>query len=113
MRLRVDRRAMSASLWDFAHRFERIEIENSQTSRGSGARDVKPPASRVGIDVIEPAVAADFGCLENMIGAVCGWPTCQSRHYQQGDRRQDQGGDSTHKALSSSGEPESFVRRSL
>ena len=81
-----------------AHRFKRVEIEDGQPLFDGGhrrprvrrrlrlrraARDVQPPADRVGVDVVRAALAADFRGLEHLVRAWCSSIAVRSRGRRQ------------------------------
>lgn len=67
--LLVDGDAVGAGVGDFTDRLEGVEIEDRDVAGGSHAGDVELPGSGVRVDVVEAALAADFGGAENFVGA--------------------------------------------
>ena len=99
----VDRRAMAAGIGDFAGRFERIEVENRDSASRSAlltahTRDVQTASGIVGVHIVETAVAAHFGRLENLIGARSGSVLGQNHAGRDGQRENYHRGKSSHTA---------------
>ena len=82
VRLGIDRHAARIGVGDFAHRGQRIQIEDRDPGTGCGrTRDVQSPSVDIGVDIIEAARAADFDCLHQLV--FLGEPGSRD----QGDRR--------------------------
>ena len=67
--LGIDRCSMPAIARNLAGRFQRIEIENRDLSGVARAHDIQTATGVVGVNIVKPAVAADFGRLENLVGS--------------------------------------------
>jgi hypothetical protein len=60
---------VAAGVGDVADLGEGVEVEDADVACGARARDVEIAAVRVGCDIVESAVAADFDGLKDLVGA--------------------------------------------
>ncbi len=68
--LGVDHRSVPADIGYFADLFERIEIEHHDPAHGTTAANVQPATVRIRVNIVEPAVAANFRHLQHFVGTA-------------------------------------------
>src|SRR5438132_3520739 len=93
----INRSASGDDIGNLGGRFERIQIEDHQMSHRTIARDIQTTGFDVRENIVKTAVAANFGCLQDLIRSVGRSALGQYRGRQDHNRsKYDWSADSSH-----------------